>query len=141
MYAKIVALTSNFSVASQIAELDISEIAKSGYRTLINNRPDGEEPGQLTSGSARQTAAASGLTYHYLPFTAATLTAHEIDAFEELIDTAEGPILAHCRSGTRCYLIWAAVQVRRGAGSAEVMIRQAAEQGFDIAALRHFSGG
>jgi sulfide:quinone oxidoreductase len=141
MHAKIVALTPNLSVASQIVDSDIAEIVAAGFRTLINNRPDDEEPGQLGAGSARQAAEASGLAYHYLPFTAATLTVREIEAFEALMEDAEGPILAHCRSGTRCYLLWAATQVRCGAASTEALIQQAAERGFDIAALRRFAGG
>jgi sulfide:quinone oxidoreductase len=139
MKAKIVALTGNFSVASQIAADDISQIADAGYRTLINNRPDDEEPGQLQSADARRQAEALGIAYHYLPFTAASLTTAEIVSFENLMARTDGPILAHCRSGTRCYLLWAAAEMRRGAGSAESLIQQAAERGFDIAALRRFS--
>jgi uncharacterized protein (TIGR01244 family) len=140
MQAKITSLTDSFSVASQIAPGDIPEIAAAGFRTLINNRPDGEEPGQLASGTAEDHATSLGVAYHYLPFTAASLTTADIDAFEALMAEAQGPVIAHCRSGTRCYLIWAASQVRRGA-SAEDLIRQATEQGFDIAALRRFTAG
>jgi uncharacterized protein (TIGR01244 family) len=140
MQAKITSLTDGFSVASQIAPDDIAEIAGAGFRTLINNRPDGEEPGQLSSATARGTAEGLGIAYHYLPFTAASLTTADIDTFEALMAGAQGPVIAHCRSGTRCYLIWAASQVRKGA-SAEGLIRQAAEQGFDIAALRRFTAG
>jgi sulfide:quinone oxidoreductase len=139
MRAKIVALTDSFAVASQITADDISEIAAAGYRSLINNRPDNEEPDQLESGDARRRAGAVGLEYHYLPITASTLTVKEIDAFEKLIAQAEGPILAHCRSGTRCYLLWAAIQLRKGAASADSLIRQAADKGFDITALQRFS--
>jgi uncharacterized protein (TIGR01244 family) len=140
MQAKITSLTDGFCVASQIAPDDIPEIAAAGFRTLINNRPDDEEAGQLSSATARATAERLGVVYHYLPFTAASLTTADIDAFEALMVGAQGPVIAHCRSGTRCYLIWAASQVRKGA-SAEALIRQAAEQGFDIAALRRFTAG
>ena len=140
MQAKITPLTDNFSVASQIAAADSPEIASAGFHTLINNRPDDEESGQLASGVARGKAEALGVAYHYLPFTAASLTPADIDAFETLMADAKGPILAHCRSGTRCYLIWAASQVRKGA-PAETLIQQAAAQGFDIAALRRFAVG
>ena len=35
------------SVAGQISKADIAEIAEAGFGTIINNRPDNEEPGQL----------------------------------------------------------------------------------------------
>jgi uncharacterized protein (TIGR01244 family) len=141
MQAKITSLTDSFSVASQIVPDDIREIAGGGFRTLINNRPDNEEPGQLTSDAARGRAEILGVAYHYLPFTASTLTLAEIEAFERLMAEADGPVIAHCRSGTRCYLLWAASELRKGTASAEALIRQAADRGFDIAALRRFSVG
>ena len=124
MHAKITPLTDTLSVASQIEAADIAELAAAGFRTVINNRPDHEEAGQLSSDAARQDAEALGMAYHYLPFTAASLTVAEVDAFEALMAQAAGPIIAHCRSGTRCYLIWAASQLRAGA-SAEALIQQA----------------
>jgi sulfide:quinone oxidoreductase len=140
MHAKIVSLTENLAVASQITAEDIPEIAALGYRTLINNRPDGEEPGQLPAEEARAKAEAAGLTYHYLPFTAATLTEADIAAFDRLLGTtAEGPVLAHCRSGTRCCLIWAATELRHDGGSSQDLIAKAAALGFEISALSRFS--
>ena len=139
MQAKIVLLTETLSVTSQIVADDIPQIAKGGYRTLINNRPDDEEPGQLSSAEARREAEALGIAYHYLPFTAASLTTHEVDAFDKLMTRIDGPVLAHCRSGTRCYLLWAASELRKGKASADDLISQAAGQGFDISALRRFA--
>lgn len=134
---KIVAITDWLSVASQIVEEDIDNFAEQGYRTVINNRPDDEEPGQLSSEIASQRAKTLGLDYHYLPVTAATLTRSEIHAFGKLLATAQKPVLAHCRSGTRCYLLWAATQLQQGK-SADALIEQAAEQGLDISALKRF---
>jgi uncharacterized protein (TIGR01244 family) len=141
MQAKITALTENFAVASQIGPNDIAEIAAAGYRVLINNRPDGEQEGQLNSHEARLQAEALGIEYHYLPFTAATLTLAQIEQFESLLAKGEGPILAHCRSGTRCCLVWSITELRKGAGDAEALIRQGAERGFSIPELARFTTG
>ena len=56
MPLKIVALTDTLAVAPQIVPGDIPAIATAGYRVLINNRPDGEEPGQLPAVEARKIA-------------------------------------------------------------------------------------
>jgi len=139
MHTKIVPITDTLAVASQIDLGDIAEIARLGYRTLINNRPDGEEAGQLTADTARQKAEAAGLAYHHLPFTAATLTAADIAAFDALLRDAKGPVLAHCRSGTRCFLVWAVTQVQAGAASADTLIARGADLGFEVSALKRFT--
>lgn len=139
MPAKIVPVTEYLSVASQIAPDDIQAIADGGYRTIINNRPDGEEPGQPAADEAKRQAESLGLDYFYLPVTAATLTPARIDEFEGLLNSARGPVLAHCRSGTRCYLLWAAVQLKNGGASAGELIERGNDLGFEISALRRFS--
>jgi uncharacterized protein (TIGR01244 family) len=139
MQTKIVSLTPNFAVASQIGADDIAEIAAAGYRTLINNRPDGEQEGQLSSQEAKRKAEAAGMDYHYLPITAATLTTAQVEEFERLLAGLEGPILAHCRSGTRCCLLWSIAELRKGADNAEALIQRGAEQGFSIPELSRFA--
>ena len=42
-------VTDDLSVSPQISLADVAEAARLGFTTLIKNRPDGEEPGQLTS--------------------------------------------------------------------------------------------
>ena len=51
-------MTVDFAVSPQIAEADFSALALAGYKTIINNRPDGEEVGQLTAEMAQQLAEA-----------------------------------------------------------------------------------
>ena len=38
-------VTDQLSVAPQISLGDVDEAARQGFRLIINNRPDGEEPG------------------------------------------------------------------------------------------------
>ena len=42
----IVELTHTFSVAGQIQPEDVRALAQHGYRVIICNRPDNEEPNQ-----------------------------------------------------------------------------------------------
>jgi sulfide:quinone oxidoreductase len=139
MAAKIVRLTDQLSVASQIGLDDIPRIAAEGFRVIVNNRPDQEEPGQLAFADAARATEAAGLQYRYQPVMAATLTPAAIDEFDRLVAEADGPVLAHCRSGTRCYLLWAATELKKGRASAESLIREAAAKGFDISSLTRFT--
>jgi uncharacterized protein (TIGR01244 family) len=127
-------LAPGLSAAGKLDPNDIEALAAAGVRTIINNRPDGEDPGQLPAGEARNLAEAHGIAYHHIPFTAATLTRADVDAFAAALYAASQPIVVHCRSGTRSTLIWALTRLREGADPS-ALIAQAARYGIDIAAL------
>ncbi len=112
---EIIAITPNYAVAGSLNERDFAEVAQRGFASVINNRPDGEQWLQLSSADAAQAADAAGLTYAFAPATGASLfTPAVVRAHAEALDAAKGPVLAFCKSGTRSFLLWAAVEVTRG---------------------------
>lgn len=127
-------LAPGLSAAGRLDRGDIEALAGAGVRTIINNRPDGEDPGQLPAAEAREVAAAYGIAYHHIPITMATLSGADIDAFAAALANASGPVVAHCRSGTRSTLLWALVRLRDGDNPA-ALVATAARYGIDIAAL------
>jgi uncharacterized protein (TIGR01244 family) len=134
MAPQLFPLTPALSVAGRLDRADIDALAAAGVRTIINNRPDGEDPGQLPAAEARRVAAAHGIAYHHIPITAATLSRADVDAFAAVLREAPTPVLAHCRSGTRSALLWALTRVREG-GNSLSLIAEAAQHGIDIASL------
>ena len=66
--ADIRKVTESFSVAPQITAADVGEVASLGFVKLINNRPDGEVPGQPTNAEMQAAAAEAGLDYVHIPF-------------------------------------------------------------------------
>lgn len=100
-------LTDTMSVSPQIEVDDLSKIADAGFSMVINNRPDGEESGQPDHETLAIAAKNAGLSYHYLPMTMAALDEKLINAFADLVQSAKGPVLAYCRSGTRSAFLWA----------------------------------
>jgi len=127
-------LAPGLSAAGKLDRTDIEALAAAGVRTIVNNRPDGEDPGQLPAAEARRLAEAHGIAYHHIPFTAATLTRADVDAFATTLHSAPQPVVVHCRSGTRSTLIWALTRLREGADP-NTLIAEAARHGIDIAAL------
>ena len=127
-------LAPGLSVAGKLDRADIDALAAAGVRTIVNNRPDGEDPGQLPAAEARQIAESHGISYHHIPVTAASLSRADVDAFAEVMASGAAPIVAHCRSGTRSTLLWALVRMREGADPF-ALIAAAARHGIDIAAL------
>jgi uncharacterized protein (TIGR01244 family) len=122
------------SVAGRLDRADIDALAGAGVRTISNNRPDGEDLGQLPAAEARRIAEAHGITYHHIPITTATLSRADVTAFAAVLRHAPAPIVAHCRSGTRSALLWALVRLREGADPLS-LIAEAAKHGIDIAGL------
>ena len=128
-------ITPDFAVAPQITPEEVAAIAALGYRTLINNRPDDEIEDALDSDAMAVAAAEAGLAYHHLPYFPGQMTPDLVAAFEAVMATVEGPVLAYCRSGTRSTLLWALAEASKGANPT-VIAAQAARAGFDIAPVR-----
>ena len=134
MTAELIPLAPGLSVAGRLDRADIDALAAAGVRTIVNNRPDGEDPGQLPAAEARQLAEAHGIAYRHIPITAASLSRADVEAFAAALRDAPRPIVAHCRSGTRSTLLWALTRLREGADPLS-LIAEAAGHGIDIAAL------
>ena len=134
MTAELIPLAPGLSATGRLDRADIDALAQAGVRTIINNRPDGEDPGQLMAAEAKRLAEAHGIAYHHIPVTAATLTRADVDAFAAVLRDAPAPVVAHCRSGTRSALLWALTRLRDGADPLS-LIAEAARHGIDIAGL------
>ncbi len=94
--------TDAFSTSPQISPSDVQEIAALGFKTMINNRPDGEGGAdQPTSAQIEAAARAAGLNYAYLPVISGQITEPQARQFAELLATSPKPLLAFCRSGAR----------------------------------------
>ncbi|MEM8948565.1 MAG: TIGR01244 family sulfur transferase [Pseudomonadota bacterium] len=106
-------VTELLSVSPQITEDDVEAIKAAGFRSIICNRPDGEEPGQTDFESVRAAAAASGLEVRYQPVLSGGLQQQDVDAFASLTEELPTPIFAYCRSGTRCIMLWAHAEARK----------------------------
>ena len=124
-----VKLTETIAVAGQISPEQVAEIAAAGYQVLVNNRPDGEEPGQPASAQFEAAARAAGLEYHYLPVTAANFPGPDAAQMARLFDDASRPLFAFCRSGTRCTNLWVAT---RAAGERQQAAELARALGYDL---------
>ena len=134
MALQLSALAPELSVAGRLDHADIDTLAKAGVRTIINNRPDGEDPGQLSAVEARRIAEARGIAYHHIPITAGTVSRGDVAAFAAVLKQASSPVVAHCRSGTRSALLWALMRMHEGANPLS-LIADVARHGIDIGGL------
>ncbi len=128
-------LTENMMASPQISLADIDEAAALGIKMIVNNRPDGEEPGQLAGAEIEAAAKQNGIAYRAIPVGHAGFSEPQITAMAEALDIVDGPVLAYCRSGTRSTFLWALARASQG-GSSENLAEQAAAAGYDISPIR-----
>lgn len=130
-------LDDSISVAGQIGPEDIAEAAARGFTFIVNNRPDDEQPGQPAAAEIEAAARAAGLGYRAIPITHAGFSENQVNAMQEALEAAPGPVLAFCRSGTRSTLIWALARARMG-DDAETLQAKAQAAGYDLTPIRAF---
>lgn len=133
--SKITYLTPDFAVAGQLSPADFKRAAEAGFQTIVNNRPDQEERGQLDAEEGRQLAASHGLQYAHVPTNKHEIFTDEVvQSMAAALATSRGPTLAHCKSGQRSAILWAAVKAR-SLPVAEVLAKLEAA-GLDFGFLR-----
>ncbi len=126
-------LTEKLYISPQISPADTAEAAKLGIRSVICNRPDGEEPGQPTAQQAATWLADAGIqSFHHQPVAAPQASADDARHFTAQLEAADGAVLAYCRTGTRASLLWAIGQVQAGRNAAEVMAEVQQKTGLDL---------
>ena len=125
-------LTEQFSVAAQIFPDDIAGLVAAGFRSLINNRPDGEAQDQPASALLADVAAAHGVAYRYLPVVSGQLCDQDAVDFSTALRSMPPPVLAFCRSGTRSCSLW----VLQAGGEADAVLDTARRAGYDLQSLR-----
>lgn len=130
-----VRINDQLSVAGQITADDVAALHRQGFVTIINNRPDNEEPGQPPAAGVKAETERQGMQYLYQPVTTSAIKKADVTAFHNAVARAGKPILAHCRSGTRCYLLWGLGQVMFENASPLAIVAEAQRNGYDLRSL------
>jgi uncharacterized protein (TIGR01244 family) len=101
-------------VAPQLTADDIRQAGTRGFAAIINNRPDGEESGQPSAAENRVIAESEGLGYTHIPVVPGQLDENQVRAFQKALSAADGPVLAHCKTGTRSASLYVIGEVLDG---------------------------
>jgi uncharacterized protein (TIGR01244 family) len=127
-----VRITTKLSVAKQPAVGEFPALAAAGFTAIVNNRPDGEEEGQPGSAAEQHAAQAAGLAYMHIPVTGPGITATDVRRFQSAVAGATGPVLGHCKSGTRSLTLWVIGEVLDGRMRAADVRAFGEDLGFDL---------
>ncbi|WP_273756622.1 TIGR01244 family sulfur transferase [Bartonella sp. MM73XJBT] len=88
-------------ISAQISVENIKTLAQAGFKTIICNRPDQEEPHQPDFSIIKAAACEYGITAHHIPIVPPIINRSEIETMKTILKTASLPLLAYCHHGTR----------------------------------------
>ncbi|MFT4183890.1 MAG: bifunctional sulfur transferase/dioxygenase Blh [Rhizobium sp.] len=131
----VTAISEKLSISSQPSIADIRSLGDRGFKTLINNRPESEDGAQPGTQGERQEAERCGLSYAFIPVTLGTITEADVRAFQRAVNESKGPVLAHCKTGTRSLGLHLIGEVLDGRMSANAVVEFGRSCGFDTSAI------
>ena len=103
---RVLELAPQVYASGQLFEQDLKLAAKQGVRTIVNNRFDGESEGQPSSAALAEVAEELGMTFVQFPVDPGSITPKDVEAFAEICDALERPLLVFSRSGARSTKLW-----------------------------------
>ncbi len=98
----ITEISSDYSVASQITVENVQTIKDLGFRAIMCNRPDDEDPDQPTAADIRAEAERLGLKFAWVPVVTGKIQPQNILDFSAEIQKLPKPVLSYCRTSARC---------------------------------------
>ena len=123
-------------VSGQITPDDVPGLGRQGVTMIVNNRPDGEDPGQPLGADIEAAANQAGIEYRHVPIVRGIGPA-DVDKIQKAIrDCGDGKLLLYCRVGNRSTLAWAVARAEDGV-SRDELDRLAAKAGVDLCAVEH----
>lgn len=123
-------------VSRQLNERIAKQVAQYNIKTVICNRPDGEEPNQPDFETVKAWLNAVGVeNVVYMPIDMEKIDDEQLELFQTTVAKSESPILAYCRTGTRSAMMWALNQSKRGV-EVDSLIRAADLAGINLTKMR-----
>jgi uncharacterized protein (TIGR01244 family) len=129
-------LDDNTLVSGQIAPEQVGDLPGQGVTMIVNNRPDGEDPGQPLSADIEAAAKEAGIDYRFLPIRRGPGPSEVEEMQQAMRECGDGKLLAFCRSGARSTFAWALARREEGV-EADELERRAAEAGVSLSPIAH----
>lgn len=130
---KLIQINPHLSISDQIILEDINKLAQLGVKTIICNRPDGEEPNQLSASQIKLTAEKTGIKFVDIPVSGRVIPESSLKEFIEVLKSTDQKVHAYCRTGMRSSIFWGLSRVQQK--SVNQVLSEAHSLGFDLSPI------
>lgn len=72
------------------------------------------------------------MAYVYIPVKTGAIGSHDVAKFRDAVRQSAKPVIAHCRTGTRSYLLCGAGEALEGGRSPAEIVEEAKAAGYDM---------
>jgi uncharacterized protein (TIGR01244 family) len=128
-------ITPEFAVSAALTAEDFAHAAAMGFKSVLSNLPDGESQTHPTSREAAALAEQAGVRYRHVPAIKSDIFNERVlESMEKALRELPRPILAHCASGVRSAIAWAAVAARTH--STDSVLTRLRAAGLDLELIR-----
>ncbi|MDA9011848.1 TIGR01244 family sulfur transferase [Planktomarina temperata] len=127
-------LSDDYSVSPQIEVSDVPSIMQAGFKSVICNRPDQENPELRQIEAIKAAVEAAGMEFAENVFDPSSFGPDKIERQAELLAQLPSPVFAYCASGNRCSIVWAFAQAGRIA--TDTILDATTQAGYQLAHLR-----
>jgi len=127
-------LSDAYSVSPQIEVSDVPSIMQAGFKSVICNRPDQENPEPRQIEAIKAAVEAARMEFAENVFDPSSFGPDKIERQAELLAQLPSPVFAYCASGNRCSIVWAFAQAGRIA--TDTILDATTQAGYQLAHLR-----
>ena len=127
-------LSDDYSVSPQIEVSDVPSIMQAGFKSVICNRPDQENPEPRQIEAIKAAVEAAGMEFAENVFDPSSFGPDKIERQAELLAQLPSTVFAYCASGNRCSIVWAFAQAGRIA--TDTILDATTQAGYQLAHLR-----
>lgn len=107
-------VTEKLWICGQPNDADLLAASKMGVCRIVNNRPENEDPMQPSMAAAKARAVELRMEFVQIPVVPGRITEDAVRKLQAAVDSADGAVLAHCKSGTRSLTLWVIGEVLDG---------------------------
>ena len=123
-------------VSGQVTPDQVAQLKDHGITMIVNNRPDGEDPGQPLAADIEAAAESAGIAYRFAPIRRGPGPSEVEEMQDAMRECGDGKMLAFCRSGARSTFAWALARREEGIDRGELE-RRAAGADVSLAPIAH----
>ncbi|MEX0820395.1 MAG: protein tyrosine phosphatase family protein [Pirellulaceae bacterium] len=124
-------ISEEVTVGGQPSGDKLEQLAKDGFKTVVNLRTEGEEDQPLSPNAEGEKVRELGMEYVHFPVSRDEMSPELEDEFRQRLPSFATPVFVHCGSGKRAGAFVVMDKAIKEGWSGEATLQRAEEMGFE----------